>query len=51
MSQKKALDNNGQREMKVPGGEHRNGRLSQIKNQSIEGEPYPAEYVNKEKGK
>ncbi|WP_168188761.1 hypothetical protein [Thermoflavimicrobium daqui] len=32
---------------KVHGGEHRNGRLSQFKNHSFEGEPYPSEFLSK----
>ncbi|URN93699.1 MAG: hypothetical protein NAG76_17985 [Candidatus Pristimantibacillus lignocellulolyticus] len=39
-------DNNGQRQNKVHGGEHRNGRLSQMKNNNHDGEDVPNEYIS-----
>jgi hypothetical protein len=40
-------DNNGQRQNKVHGGEYRNGRLSQIKNNNPDGEDVPNEFVSR----
>ncbi|MCM3634822.1 MULTISPECIES: hypothetical protein [Paenibacillus] len=39
-------DNNGQRKNKVHGGEFRNGRLSQIKNNNPQGEDVPNEFIS-----
>jgi len=39
-------DNNDQRQNKVNGGEFRNGRLSQIKNNNPHGEDVPNEFVS-----
>lgn len=39
-------DNNDQRQNKVHGGEFRNGRLSQIKNNNPNGEDVPNEFVS-----
>jgi len=42
-------DNNGQRlDRKTEGGEHRAGRLSQIKNDKLNAEDYPTQYLNPE---
>ncbi|MCM3630304.1 hypothetical protein M3194_23515 [Paenibacillus glycanilyticus] len=40
-------DNNGQRENDVHGGEFRNGRLSQIKNNNPNGEAVENEFLSK----
>ena len=43
-------DNNDQRQNKVHGGEHRNGRLSQIKNNNQDGdEAVPNEFISHNK--
>jgi len=39
-------DNNGQRQNNVHGGEFRNGRLSQIKNNNPNGDPIQNEYLS-----
>lgn len=39
-------DNNEQRKNKVHGGEFRNGRLSQIKNNNPQGSDVPNEFVS-----
>ncbi|MGO4546428.1 hypothetical protein AB4Z29_16665 [Paenibacillus sp. 2TAB23] len=39
-------DNNGQRQNKVNGGEFRNGRLSQIKNNNPNGEAVQNEFLS-----
>lgn len=41
-------DNNGQSSSEVHGGEFRNGRLSQFKNNNPTGEEIPNEFINKE---
>lgn len=41
-------DNNNQRENNVHGGEFRNGRLSQIKNNNPNGEEIPNEFVTRQ---
>ncbi|MCR8656475.1 hypothetical protein [Paenibacillus endoradicis] len=40
-------DNNDQRQNKVHGGEYRNGRLSQIKNNNPDGDEVPNEFISK----
>jgi hypothetical protein len=40
------LDNNHQRDKKVRGGEKRNGRLSQFKNDRDAGSPYQDQYLD-----
>ncbi|MFC4103303.1 hypothetical protein [Paenibacillus xanthanilyticus] len=40
-------DNNDQRENDVHGGEFRNGRKAQIKNNNPQGDEVPNEYVNR----
>jgi|UPI0003B5FE56 hypothetical protein len=47
MSKKQAKDNNGQRKVKVSGGEGRNGRLSQFKNHTQPGDPYARDYMSR----
>ncbi|HIW34167.1 MAG TPA: hypothetical protein IAA29_15400 [Candidatus Paenibacillus intestinavium] len=39
-------DNNGQRQNKVNGGEYRNGRLSQVKNNNPNGDDVPNEFIS-----
>ncbi len=39
-------DNNGQRQNKTHGGEFRNGRLSQLKNNNPTGEDVPNEFIS-----
>lgn len=39
-------DNNEQRQNKTHGGEFRNGRLSQIKNNNPHGEDMPNEFIS-----
>lgn len=39
-------DNNEQRKNKVHGGEYRNGRLSQIKNNNPDGDDVPNEFIS-----
>lgn len=39
-------DSNDQRKNKVHGGEYRNGRLSQIKNNNPTGEDVPNEFIS-----
>jgi len=39
-------DNNDQRVNKVNGGEYRNGRLSQIKNNNPDGDDIPNEFIS-----
>jgi hypothetical protein len=41
-------DNNGQSQNEVHGGEFRNGRLSQIKNNNPNGKDVPNEFVSRE---
>jgi hypothetical protein len=41
-------DNNGQRKGKVESGEHKKGRLSQIKNDQPHNDEYETQYVNKD---
>lgn len=47
MFKKQAKDNNGQRKVKVSGGEGRNGRLSQFKNHTQPGDPYARDYMSR----
>jgi len=42
-------DNNDQRKNKTHGGEFRNGRLSQIKNNNPQGEETPNEFISRHK--
>ncbi|MFC6333364.1 hypothetical protein ACFP56_12115 [Paenibacillus septentrionalis] len=39
-------DNNDQRKNKVHGGEYRNGRLSQMKNNNPDGDDVPNEFIS-----
>lgn len=41
------VDHNDQRQNDVHGGEYRNGRLSQIKNNNPHGDEVPNEYVSR----
>ncbi|MBA4543891.1 MULTISPECIES: hypothetical protein [Thermoactinomyces] len=47
--QGKRGENNHPQTAKVQKGEHKNGRLSQFKNHHPEGEPYPSEYLSRER--